>query len=138
MNRRQSLLAIGAGTSLTLLLIVPALAGVREGVAIYDGRFADARTFASGFATRLDCQVDAAALWHRDILYALPLSGPLSGPLLGLTTPADALILADCGRRAGMLLERIPANGMPSRLVHWRMTLATKSHDNARRAGGLS
>ena len=65
---------------------------------VFDGRFAAARAFAAGHSAVHDCQADAAATWFEDLW-----PGYRQGmAIVGVTTAADALILADCARREGL------------------------------------
>ena len=59
---------------------------------------AAARAFAAGHSAVHDCQADAAATWFEDLW-----PGYRQGmAIVGVTTAADALILADCARREGL------------------------------------
>ncbi len=66
----------------------------------------------------LDCQHDAAALWFAS-LKEMGASGPVSD---GLTTPADALVLADCASRDGLRFVALPSPLAANRLAAWIIT----------------
>ena len=101
MNRRESLALLvvaAAGQSL------PALALARasdQSVAIYDGRYSEACEFAADAAMALDCRVDAALLWYASGLAAARHVHMVSG----MTTAADALVIADCASRSLSLIH---------------------------------
>jgi hypothetical protein len=82
--------------------------------AIYDGRFAEARALARRSLVSHDCQRDAAGLWYARFAARTDRSRPLRG----LTTQADAMVLADCARREGLLFAQLePARS--DGLVAW-------------------
>lgn len=114
MNRRDSLKLMVVGTTVAAW---PALALERRAapVLIYDGRFAPARAFAAGAARAFDCQFDAALLWYHSF------AGEISGftAIHGLTTQADAMVLADCARRSGLHFAQGQGHDPSSHLISW-------------------
>lgn len=117
MTRRDSLkilaLAAGAGA-------LPGLALLKRpaGVAVYDGRYAEARAFARTAQQAHDCQADPASVWFAH--FAAP--GLTIAEIAGLTTAADAMILADCARREGYAFEAVQPSPGKSALVAWTIT----------------
>jgi hypothetical protein len=117
MNRRDNLKLLLAG-SVGAALPARAFAGNGERVFVFDGRFAVARGMAGRVPLALDCQHDAAALWFAS-LKEMGASGPV---IDGLTTPADALVLADFASRDGLRFVALPGPLADNRLVEWIIT----------------
>lgn len=117
MNRRDAmkLMAIGASAASWPVL---ALDRTSAFAVIYDGRFAQGRAFALGSSRTFDCQFDAALLWHHHFA-AINIPMPV---IDGLTTPADALVLADCARRSGWHLSQSTSPASGSQLIAWRIS----------------
>lgn len=117
MIRRDSLklLSLGIGASGATLWPMSALAGVGDVRAVFDGRFAMARAFASGYFNAYDCQLDAAALWFGSLLP----QHRAGMAIVGLTSPADAMILADCARREGLTFTSHTPATEPRDLIAW-------------------
>lgn len=116
MNRRDSLKALGAGAGASL---VPLSALAREAPAamVMDSRYAESRLFAGLAAMAFDCRHDAAGLWYAALAGRMPALLPLEG----LTTAADACIMADCARDGGLSFEILSAPRGSSQLVQWRI-----------------
>lgn len=113
MIRRRSLLKLmGAG----MVVAGTPLTAQPVSILIYDGRFARARAFAADATHAHDCSQDAAQLW-----YAAFAGRTLPLPLHGLTTRADALILADLARREGHALSGIRPAAGASQLCLWNI-----------------
>jgi hypothetical protein len=118
MNRRENL-----GLMLTTVAanLLPSAGRAAEcAVVIYDGRFPEARTFVAGATKALDCSHDAAILWYASHLATA--RGPQIA--LGITTAADALVIADCARRAGLQCKPM-VHGVAaptSTLVRWAIS----------------
>lgn len=114
MNRRDGLklMALFAATG-----ALPALVTIRGAnpIAIYDGRFAEARAFARKAQRAYDCRQDAAGLWFSRFAGR----GGHDGQIIGLTSAADAMVLADCARREGLRFAtlRLPRPG--ETLIAW-------------------
>ena len=114
MNRRDSLKfltmtgVIGMSTP-----VAGAIGGIS--VAVYDGRFAEARAFARAATHAFDCRVDAASLWYR--AFADRAERRLT--IHGLTSAADALVFADCARREGLQIRMAQPSGSGAMLVAW-------------------
>lgn len=111
MNRRDSLKLLGIGLA---VMPLPAFAVGEPGAAVFDSRFANSRLFARGAGTSFDCCHDAAALWFGSL--APHIRGLL--PIAGLTTAADAHILADCARDHGLAMSILATHGQ---LLVWRL-----------------
>lgn len=119
MIRRDSIkwLAAGAVGTGMALRAGSVLAAATETRVVFDGRFFAARAFAAGHATALDCQADAAALWF-EVLWPQYRS---TTTIIGITTAADAMILADCARREGLVFTSARSDNRPHGLVSWRI-----------------
>lgn len=117
MIRRDSLKLLAAGVVGTgmALRAGPVLAAGSKTRAVFDGRFAAARAFAQSYAGALDCQRDAATLWF-DVLW--PHYRP-NMTIAGVTTAADAMILADCARREGLVFKVSVSAGLADGLTRW-------------------
>lgn len=114
-QRRSLLKLIGAGA----LAAGAPLAAHPAPILIYDGRFARARALAADASHAHDCSRDAAQLWYATFAgRTLPL------PLLGVTTRADALILADLARREGHSLSSMPPVAGAPQLCLWAIARA--------------
>jgi hypothetical protein len=118
MNRRENL-----GLMLTTVaanLLSSAGRAAERALVIYDSRFPEARAFAAGAAQALDCSHDAAILWHASHLATA--RGPQIA--LGITTASDALVMADCARRAGLKFKPMAhsAAAPTSTLVRWAIS----------------
>jgi hypothetical protein len=118
MNRRENL-GLMLTTVAATLLPSPGRAAERA-VVIYDGRFSEAREFAAGATQALDCSHDAAILWYASHLATA--RGPQIA--LGITTAADALVIADCARRAGLQFKPTMQSAVTptSTLVGWAIS----------------
>ena len=114
MNRRDSLKFLTVTGVIGMSVPVAGAIGGMS-VAVYDGRFAEARAFARAATRAFDCGADAASLWYRE--FAVRADRRLT--IHGLTSAADALILADCARREGLTFRAAhpPASG--AMLVAW-------------------
>jgi hypothetical protein len=101
---------------------VPSLAALGRASAtlVYDGRFRASRDFAKQAAEAFDCGPDAARLWFARL--AREPSG--SNAIFGLTTPADAMVLADCARRDGRRFTTVAAPAHNDQLVEWTISPA--------------
>ena len=115
MNRRENL-SLMLGSAAASLLPSAGRAAERA-VVIYDARFPEARAFAAGAPRALDCSHDVAILWYSSQL------STARGPQVaqGMTTAADALVIADCARRAGLQFDPMAtgAAAPASPLVRW-------------------
>jgi len=116
MIRRDCLKAAVAGAGIAALPVRAAFAAVTT-LTVYDGRYAAARSFAAGFRTAHDCRHDAAILWFEKIAPHLA----AANIIVGVTTPIDAMILADCARREGLSLTITPSPRLPHALVAWEI-----------------
>jgi hypothetical protein len=125
MNRRESLALLVVAAAGQALPAVARASG--RSVAIYDGRYSEACEFAADAAVALDCRVDAALLWYSSGLAVAHHVHMVSG----MTTAADALVLADCASRSGMRLARIPHATTASPLVCWALTRPVATHHPA-------
>lgn len=106
--------AVGTGVA---LWSGPVLAARAETRAVFDGRFTFARAFAANHSSALDCQEDAAALWFG----VLSPQYRTASTIIGLTTAADAMILADCARREGLVFTTLRSIGQSAGLVAWQI-----------------
>ncbi len=117
MNRRECLtaLALTASAGAIPLISLACTGGAGgETLAVYDGRFAEARAFARPMDHAYDCRHDAAGLWFGQLAHR---RHP-GVRIIGLTTGADAMVLADCARRAGQAFRSGAASG-DGRLIAW-------------------
>ena len=116
MNRRESLSLLLVASAAHAL---PAFARAsNRSVVIFDGRFREACDFAADAGLALDCRVDAALLWYSSGLAAARHIRVVSG----MTTAADALVIADCASRSGLRYAHIPHAPHASALVCWTLT----------------
>jgi len=115
--RRDSLKLLSIGTGGAALWPVAALAGGGQVHAVFDGRFSAASDFSAGYAIAHDCQHDAATLWF-DQLWPQHRPGIT---IHGLTTAADAMILADCARRERLAFSISENLNLPSGLIAWNI-----------------
>lgn len=110
MTRRDSLKIFGLLSGAAAL---PGLALLRPsaGILIYDGRFTQGRELAQTASQAFDCQADAASTWFTHVADFAATTGRIEG----LTTSADAMIIADCARRDGFAFRQgkpSPTNGL--------------------------
>ncbi|GEM_PF-1107414 len=90
---------------------------------IFDGRFRQARIFAAralaaGAINALDCRMDAALLWYQHCAGQIDPACSITG----ITGATDAMILADCARRDGLVFTHsaTPAEiDLPDGLIIW-------------------
>lgn len=116
MNRRDSLKFLTAAGMISASAPLAGAIGAPSMV-IYDGRFAAARSFAHQATHAYDCRIDAASLWYREF------AGRADRHAIhGLTSAADALVLADCARREGLQFREAPSPGPNGMLVAWTIT----------------
>jgi len=114
MNRRDSLKLLTLAASAGAFPGIALAHGARP-IAIYDGRFAEGRAFARTIFRAHDCRHDAAALWFAHF------AGKTRPDMVivGLTSAADALVLADCARREGLGFRQDRTNRRHGPLVAW-------------------
>jgi hypothetical protein len=129
MNRRECLQSLALAGGFTALPVA-AQAWTRAVPAelfLYDSRFESSRHWgiqasADRAYLRLDCAQDAALLWYSNA----PLLANAS-VIRGSTQRADAMILADCGRRLGFQLQIAHQTQNSTGIVEW--TMRRESHD---------
>ena len=114
MIRRESLKLLSVGTGAAMWPFA-ALASGGDLRAVFDARFSMARAFAAGYANAYDCQHDAATLWFAHLW---PQHRP-GMTVHGLTTAADAMILADCARRERLAFRICDTAHLPDGLIAW-------------------
>lgn len=114
MNRRDSIKAVALGAGLVARPVV-AMAEP-AGARVFDSRFAASRAFGAVAQPAFDCQSDAAHIWLTSLTEgAFPRGG-----VEGLTTQADAMILADLARREERRFTLFGPFGSTG-LVHWQI-----------------
>jgi len=117
MNRSDCLKLLALATSVCAFPAI-SIARTNRRIAIYDGRFAEARAFARTMGQAHDCRHDAASLWFGQF------SGKLDpgAALIGLTSAADAMVLADCARREGLVFAHAHRSGHGGQLIGWTIS----------------
>jgi hypothetical protein len=125
MNRRESLALLVVAAAGQALPVVARASG--RSVAIYDGRYPEACDFAADAGMALDCRVDAALLW-----YSSGLANARHIQVVGgMTTAADALVIADCASRSGLRFARALRSKRETSLVCWTLTRSSAQHTPA-------
>jgi hypothetical protein len=129
---RRDLLRLGGGAVLGSALAGPLLARDAAPIALYDGRYSDARRFAAAAqehgAMAFDTKGDVATLWHDGRL-----GGRVSRGVTGMTGYADLLMIEDLARTAGLRVRfTLEHDARGGNLVRHRLASGRPAPSNAR------